>query len=92
MIDSKFSSLNLLFSTEKGKLFQWEVKSKFSQARSTSAAEDREDRFFSEIDCEIDGKSISKHVIKDIAFSSSTLFLATGKFFRYILFPLLLKC
>jgi hypothetical protein len=33
-----------------------------------------------EIDSDVDGKSISKHVVKDFSFSSNTLFLATGKY------------
>lgn len=32
-----------------------------------------------EIDNEIDGKSLSKYIVKDIAFTSSSMLVATGK-------------
>lgn len=39
--------------------------------------------FIKELDYDINGKSLSKLVIKDIACTSNTLFLATGKLISY---------
>ena len=54
-------------------MYQWDVKNEESQEE-----EKKQKEYLKELNSEVDGKSLSSHKVKDIAQTSSCLFLTTG--------------